>query len=130
IVNIWPEFREYEKLVNDIKFDNKGRMIIHIDWLLGKEKLRPMTTLDKTIILKRDKQDSSLIREISSEEALDYLIKHNYCNPHMLVNNEYKAHIRKQFFKLLLDRTKIFLVNTTDSPTKVNDIIFDAIKNP
>jgi hypothetical protein len=125
IAQIWPE---YKKLIDKIKFDNKGRAILNINWVVGKERIRPMTTLEKTIILKRDKKDPNIVSAITPNEALKYLIENDYCNPHMLVLNEYKEKIRKRFFETLFHRTKIFLVNTLPPPEETNKIIYELIK--
>ncbi|MHA1836271.1 MAG: aldolase, partial [Candidatus Odinarchaeia archaeon] len=124
IAQIWSEYRKY---VGKIKFDNKGRAILHLDWVVGKSRIRPMTTLEKTIILKRDENDKNIISKIEPEDALDYLEDNDYCNPHTLVNNRYKREIRRDFFKVLLNNTEIYMLNTIKSPEETNDILFKVI---
>ncbi|MEM2109688.1 MAG: aldolase [Candidatus Odinarchaeota archaeon] len=125
IINIWPE---YKQIYHRIKFDNKGRSIIHINWVVGKERLRTMATLKTTILLKRDYNDAEKVEKLESGEALRYLEENEYFNPHTLVLNDYKARIRRMFFNTLLNATKIFMVNTTSPPEETNRIIYEIIK--
>ncbi len=126
IIDIWPE---YKNIYHRIKFDNKGRSIIHINWVVGKERLRTMATLKTTILLKRDYNDSRKVIEVEAEEALNYLKENDYYNPHTLVLNEYKEKIRRKFFKTLLNSTRIFMVNTTSPPEETNRILYETLKS-
>lgn len=126
IAQIWPEYR---RIYSRIKFDNKGRSIIHINWVVGKERARLMATLKNTILLKRDEADPVLVKALEPSEALEYLLENDYFNPHMLVSNPYKESIRKKFFSTLLHGTKIFMINTTKPPEETNLTIFNTIKN-
>ncbi|WEU40138.1 MAG: aldolase [Candidatus Odinarchaeum yellowstonii] len=126
IIDIWPEYRN---ISHRIKFDNKGRSIIHINWIVGKERLRTMATLKTTILLKRDYDDPEKVVEVEPGEALKYLERNDYFNPHMLVLNEYKERIRRKFFNTLLHSTKIFTVNTTSPPEETNRILYETVKS-
>jgi hypothetical protein len=75
-----------------------------------------MATLHKIILLKRDPQDKNIVTHLNSEEALQYMLDHNFCNPHQLVRDERKIELRKHFFRKLFEQTDVYLVNTTDTP--------------
>ncbi len=109
IADVWGE---YQKLVEKAEFDSKGRAVVNVRWVVGKGKILPMTTLKKAILLKRDPKDESVFNRLSPEEASCYIESVDFCNPHMLVKDERKTNLRKQFFKELFNSLEIYIVNT------------------
>ncbi|MFW6110914.1 MAG: HPr kinase/phosphorylase [Thermoproteota archaeon] len=109
IADSWDEYRQ---LVDKAEFDSEGRAVVNVRWVVGKGKILPMTTLKKAILLKRDANDEKKVRELSPSEATDYIATVDFCNPHLLVKDERKTELRKQFFKELFSPLKIYLVNT------------------
>lgn len=109
IGGIWPEYRS---LVDETKFDNKGRAIVNVRWAVGLGGVVPMTTMRKIILLKRDKSDSVLSREMGTEDALQYLLSNDFCNPHQLVRDDRKLKLRTDFFRHYLDTCEVHMVNT------------------
>lgn len=120
IAKIWDE---YTDLVKGAKFDSKGRAVVNVRWVVGKGNIRPLVTLSKTIILKRDPSDPEVVKRMSGDSAVEYVMAHNYCNPHWLVVSDYKNRIRKTFFSKLFDLTDIYMVNTVRSPLEVHEEI-------
>ncbi|MHA1238053.1 MAG: HPr kinase/phosphorylase [Candidatus Odinarchaeia archaeon] len=120
IAQIWPE---YAGIISKAKFDNRGRAVVHLSWVIGKENIRPLTTLEIIIILKRNHSDKTRFSSIDPEDALEYLKKHNYCNPHFLVTSTYKNMIREFFFRKLLTNTRTYLVNTAFPPKETQNVI-------
>ncbi len=57
-----------------------------------------MTTIKKIILLKREVQDKNIVTQLNTEEALQYLLAHDFCNPHQLVRDNRKTELRKDFF--------------------------------
>jgi hypothetical protein len=110
IVDAW---NEYKKLVDKAEFDSKERAVVNIRWIVGKGKLLPMTTLKKAILLERSLQDQTIVRKLSSEEATHYVENVDFCNPHMLVKDERKTELRRQFFKAFFAPLETCIVNTT-----------------
>jgi len=110
ITDIWGEYR---KIIELAEFDSKGRAIVNIRWIIGKGRFIPMTTLRKAILLKRDPEDKCIFRRMNPEEAVQYLEKVDFCNPHLLVKDERKTNLRKQFFLELFSMLDIYVVNTT-----------------
>jgi hypothetical protein len=41
-----------------------------------------MATLHKVILLKRDSSDKNIVTTLGAEEAVQYLVSQNFCNPH------------------------------------------------
>ncbi|MEM2101949.1 MAG: aldolase [Candidatus Bathyarchaeia archaeon] len=111
--DIADNWGEYQKLVDKAEFDSKGRAVVNVRWVVGKGKILPMTTLKKAILLKRDPTDNKVISKLSPEEATRYLETVDFCNPHMLVKDERKMNLRRQFFKEMLTSLEIHAVNTT-----------------
>src|SRR4030066_1186836 len=109
IADTWDE---YKNLAGKAEFDSKGRAVVNIRWIVGKGKLLPMTTLKKAILLKRDAEDETIVRKFSPEEAMRYIESVDFCNPHMLVKDERKLELRKQFFKEFFASLEIHVVNT------------------
>ncbi|MEM2339601.1 MAG: hypothetical protein QXW83_05315 [Nitrososphaerales archaeon] len=91
IANVWGE---YDKLVKDVEFDSRGRGIVNVRSVVGKGKILPLTTVRGVILLKRDLSDEVLSRKIEVDEAVNYMERTNFCNPHLLVINERKTKLR------------------------------------
>jgi hypothetical protein len=113
IGKIW---NEYERLVDKATFDQKGRAVVNVRWIVGSGGVIPMTTMKTIILLKRDPQDKSIVTPMNPDEALQYLLARDFCNPHQLVRDNRKIELRKDFFRRLLGKTDVYLVNTTGTP--------------
>lgn len=125
IGKIWGE---YEKLVEKVRFDERGRAVINVRWIVGSGGVIPMTTLRKIILLKREAGDKRIARKISPSEGLEYLVKNDFCNPHQLVRDERKRKLRKHFFERLFGQTEVYLVNTVKPPLETHRAIAKLIK--
>ena len=116
-------WKEYNGLVPEGDFDPDGRAVADLRWVIGKGRILPMTTLKMMIILKRDPDDPDTARSLSLEEGLSLFEKNDYFNPHLLVKNPYKKHIRKQYITSLLERTTVYLVNTIHTAPETQRLI-------
>ncbi len=121
---IW---NKYESLVDKTKFDQRGRAIVNIRWIVGGGGVIPMTTMHKIILLKRDHQDSNIVTHCTADEALAFMLERNFCNPHQLVRDNRKIELRKTFFRRLFEQTDVFLVNTTGTPQATQEEIRKAV---
>ena len=124
IAEVWGE---YQKLVDKAEFDSKGKAVVNVRWIVGKGKMLPMTTLKKAILLKRDAEDETIVRKLSPEEATRYIESVDFCNPHMLVKDERKLELRKQFFKDFFASLEIHIVNTKAPVIEAHRAIKDII---
>ena len=113
IGGIWKEF---QPLVEKATFDGTERAILNVRWIVGATGVVPMTSLYHVLLLKRDPGDPRVVRDMDPEEALEYLEANDFCNPHQLVRDERKMGLRSEFFKQLLARTEVHMVNTVLSP--------------
>ena len=125
--DIAENWGEYKKLVDRAEFDLKGRAVVNVRWVVGKGKVLPMTTLKKAILLKRDPEDQTMVRKLLPEEATRYVETVDFCNPHMLVKDERKMELRKQFFKEFFVPLEIYVVNTTAPVLDVHRAIKEEI---
>jgi len=113
LADIWKEF---SGMVDRAVFDQKGRAVVDLRWLVGKGRILPLTTLQTVIILKRDQSQSETVRQMEAGQALAVLEGNDYFNPHLLVKNEFKRRLRSRFFGKLLTSTRVFEVNTKGTP--------------
>jgi len=113
----------YEGLVDKTRFDLKGRAIVNVRWIVGGGGVIPMTTMQKIILLKRDAQDSAIAKHCTTDEALEFMIEKNFCNPHQLVRDTRKMELRKNFFRRFFEQTDVYLVNTTGTPQSTQEEI-------
>ena len=124
IASIYPEF---EALVKTKKLDKRGRTIADIRHVLGVSRAKDETCIEKVMFLKRDQEDE-LYYSMSPQEALDYIVENDFCNPHQLVRDERKLRIRKNFFKEYFDRVETYMVNTVTPPhetqSNIRKIVF------
>jgi hypothetical protein len=120
IGKIW---NEYERLVDKATFDQKGRAVVNVRWIVGAGGVIPMTTMKKIILLKRDYEDKRVVMHLSADEALRYLVEHEFCNPHQLVRDDRKIELRKDFFRRYCGQTEVYLVNTTGTPQETQSEI-------
>lgn len=124
IGDVWPEFKP---LVSTTKFDNKGRGIANIRWVTGIDSVTATTSMRHVILLKRDRDDERIVRKLDLEEALEYIVSNDFCNPHQLVRDERKLGIRTDFFREFFGKCTVFLVNTTGTPEQTQICIRKAI---
>jgi hypothetical protein len=117
---IW---KEYAGLVQKAVFDEKGRSVVDLRWVIGKGRILPLTTLENVVILKRDAAQQEEVRELKPEEALDSLEKNGYFNPHLMVRSDFKRRLRSRFFSELLMRAKVHEVNTRGTPEESQRVI-------
>ena len=120
IAKIW---NEYERLVDKATFDQKGRAVVNVRWIFGNGGVIPMTTMKKIILLKRDPQDKNIVTLMNADEALQYLLALDFCNPHQLVRDNRKIELRKDFFRRYFSQTDVYLVNTTGTPRETQEEI-------
>jgi hypothetical protein len=113
IGKIW---NEYERLVDKTLFDQKGRAVVNVRWIVGAGGVIPLVTMRKIILLKRDPEDKTIVKQLSADEALQYVAAHDFCNPHQLVKDERKLQLRTSFFRRYFEQTDVYLVNTTGAP--------------
>lgn len=124
IADIWNDF---SSLAKNAVFDDRGRAVVDLRWVIGKGRILPLTTLENVVLLKRDNVETEVVRRIECEEALGILEANNYFNPHLLVHSTFKSDLRSRFFHKLFDSARIHEVNTIDTPEKVQSQIRELV---
>lgn len=105
---IWTVF---EPLVKKTKLDTKGRGIANIEDVLGAFKKRSLTVVKKVLLMKSDPDDKTILRKMTIDEAIDYLLKNNFCNPYQMVKDERKIALRTEFFRRMFKNTEVYMFN-------------------
>ncbi len=124
IGDVWEEFKP---LVETTKFDNKGRGIANVRWITGKESVTNSTYMRYVIFLKRDPSDPVLSKELTLDEAMEYIVSNDFCNPHQMIRDERKMRVRSEFFRSYLSKCKVFLINTTKKAEETQELIRKVI---
>jgi hypothetical protein len=82
------------------------------------------------ILLNRDPDDTGKARSVSPDEGMKLFEDNAYFNPHLLVNDAFKKHLRKQYISNLLERTTVYLVNTMPPPQETQRLIRSLVNIP
>lgn len=121
---IWPEYKH--NLV-DLKKDIEDRAVVDVKHLLGGNRIRNQSNLQKIVLLTREK-GLPPIKKMTKSEAINFMVKNDFCNPHQLVRTKEKMTKRKNFFNELFARVPVYLLNTTETPKQSLDRIKQLFK--
>lgn len=117
---VWKVFApEIER----VKLDKKGRGIADVNTLFN-GRIRESSTLKTVVLLERNKKNPPF-RKLSHDEALQYMLENDFCNPHQLIRDERKFKLRTEFFRELFSKQDVYLLNTIETPEES----IDRIKN-
>jgi hypothetical protein len=108
----WPEYRAK---LNGIRKDLQERAVVDVKRLLGGDRIRTESNLTATVLLTREKKLPPFSK-LSAGEALSFMMKNDFCNPHQLVRSKDKLERRKRFFSELFSRAPVYLLNTIETP--------------
>ncbi len=117
----WPEFAP---LLKRSDYDAEGRAVVDLRWAIGKGRIFPLTTLRRLLVLTPDTEG---VRRLSTEEALSLLETNSYFNPHLLVKSEYKAQLRQQYYRQLLERVEVLLVGRRGTPAETLAVLQEIV---
>ncbi len=124
IGKIW---NEYELLADKARYDREGRAVVNVRWIVGSGGVIPLTTMNKIILLKRDVKDEKIATRLSDEQALEYMLSNEFCNPHQLVKDSRKLELRRDFFQRYFKQTSVHLVNTIATPEETQQKIREIV---
>jgi hypothetical protein len=124
IGDVWEE---YKPLVQNVKFDSNNRGIANIRWVSGESSVMAATAVRYIILMKRDANDDVVHRAMGPEEALEYLMENDLCNPHQIVSSERKMKIREAFLRKFLWSCETHMINTIKSPEETQNVIRQII---
>jgi hypothetical protein len=113
----WPQ---YHKALEGLRRDGQDRSIVDVRRLLGQDRIRTESELAVTVLLTREKGLAPLKR-LSAKEALAFMVKNDFCNPHQLVRSAKRMAQRRAFFAELFSRAPVYLLNTIETPRESLD---------
>ncbi|MBR1369258.1 aldolase [Methanocalculus chunghsingensis] len=119
----WPEF---EPLMARADFDEEGRAIVDLRYAIGKGRIFPLTTLRRILILTIEGERA--YRRVTTDEALSILEENRYFNPHLLVKNDYKTEIRREYYRQLLERVEILTVARCETPGETQELLRTIVR--
>jgi len=68
------------------------------------------------------------VTKLSTADAMQYLLAHDFCNPHQSVRDNRKIELRKEFFRSYFEQTDVHLVNTaSDTNGNYNNTIREKV---
>lgn len=110
----WPA---YSSRLKGVQKDQEDRAVVDVRRLLGGDRIRTDSSLSASVLLTREK-GLDPFRELTQKEALKFLLRHDFCNPHQLVRTADKLAKRKKFFSEFLSRSPVYLLNTVEKPNE------------
>ncbi len=117
LVKSWPEYRERLK---GIRKDARERAIVDVRRLAGGDRIRTDSALAVTVMLTRDRSLPP-VTKLTPKEALAFMLKNDFCNPHQLVRSRKKMAKRREFFSEFFSRAPVWLLNTIETPQQSLD---------
>jgi len=102
---------------------------VNVRWIVGKGKILPITTLRTAVLLRRNPEDGTIVEKLTPGEAVAYMEATGFCNPHLLVMDQRKNHLRRRFFREFFSRLEIYLVNTTLPAIETHQAIKEEVLN-
>jgi len=125
------ENSELEKMINDPFIAHEySRAMLDPRWISGIGKFVDTTRASKILLLKRDRNESEIVRRLSTDEAVEYLVNQpeQFLNPYLIVKTPEKVEVRKKFFRRLFGVAPSYLVNTYETVDKVQEAVRDIVK--
>jgi hypothetical protein len=111
IIDVWKCFSEE---LNHVKLDTRGRGIADVNTLF-EGRLRESSTLKSIVLLERNKKHLPFVK-LDVEDAVNFMVAEDFCNPHQLVRNNRKFDLRKNFFTEVFSKHDVYLLNTIETP--------------
>jgi hypothetical protein len=108
---------DYKPKLKSLKRDVKNRAVMEVSQVIGEDRIRQNSNLRLTVVLRRE-PGKELLKKLTPQEAVKYMIKHDFCNPHQLIRTKAKIGKRKAFFRELFKRAPVYLLNTIETPSE------------
>ena len=108
----WPEYKNVYRIA---QYDQKKRSVIDVRRVLGKGNVKRLTEVRYVFLLRREK-GREVLQKLTPKEAVAYMEKNGYCNPHLLQHNAWKRKIRRRSLSELFKNVDVYLLNTIETP--------------
>ena len=118
IADVWSSFAP---VLEQVKLDAQRRGIADVNTLFT-GRVRESSTI-KTVILLERNPNNPPFRKVDPNNAVQFMLDNDFCNPHQLVRNERKFILRKEFFMELFSKVDVYILNTIEKPTESLDRI-------
>jgi len=118
--NITSDWKQYARKMKDmcLKKCSGGREIVDVRMLFGEERIFERSVMGAAVLLINEKGKEAF-REMEAKEAVEHLVKNDFCNPHQLSRNPGKTWGRKKFFSELFERVPVYCLNiANESPSE------------
>ncbi len=112
LAETWPQL---SRKLRGLKLDSRKRAILDVKKLFGGDRIRKDSTLSLFIILMREKGKPPM-QKLKKKEALDFMLKNDFCNPHQLARSRAKIEQRRKFLDELFGKVPVYLINTIETP--------------
>jgi hypothetical protein len=112
LAQTWPQL---SKKLKGLKMDKRKRAIVDVQKLFGSDRIRKDSTLNLVVILMR-KKGKPPMKMLKKKEAVDFMLKNDFCNPHQLIRSKTKIEQRKKFFDELFGKVPVYIINTIETP--------------
>jgi len=112
LANTWPELTR--KLLH-VRLDKSRRAVVDVKSMFGSDRIKTSSNLKVVVLLAR-KKSLPPVQKLTAKQAVDFLLKNDFCNPHQLVRTKKKTEKRKKFFMELFEKVPVFLLNTVETP--------------
>lgn len=128
--NISQDWKQYAKLLKKCKGqkDTVGRSIVDVRMLFGAGRVFSRSVMGAAVLLTNEKGKPAF-KELEPGEAVKYLMRNDFCNPHQLIRSPRKTWMRKSFFAELFERVPVYVLNIAEeSPRESIERILGIIE--
>ncbi len=106
----WKKYAQRLKVLCPGKADSRGRHIVDVKMLFGGDRIMDSSVMGAAVLLV-DEKNKPAFSELEAGEAVKYLVKNDFCNPHQLSRSPRKTWMRKSFFAELFERVPVYMLN-------------------
>lgn len=108
----WPKLAAK---LHGIARDSHGRSVVDVKRIFGEERVRERSIMQAVVLLMREKGKPPFAK-LTAKQAVEFLKKNDFCNPHQLRRDAKKMKARERFFSELFSRVPVYLLNTIETP--------------
>jgi hypothetical protein len=118
--NIGSDWKQYARKMKGMCLRKDGRReMVDVRMLFGEERIFERSVMGAAVLLRNEKKEKRAFWEMEPKEAVEYLSKSDFCNPHQLSRSPRKSWARKKFFSELFERVPVYSLNiANESPAE------------
>jgi len=104
--------------LSQVGMDSRGRGIADMKLMLGEGRIRSESVPGAIVLLERDRKSGRTLEKLGQGEALSFMLKNDFCNPHQLVRTAKRRKARAEFFRELFSLAPAYILNTVETPAE------------